>query len=75
MYRGSQPQLYKKYHRVLLKQQITILFFIPIVVISAAREAAKKVVKVEKTADDVCLEPDGYFPDSKQCDKYHACRY
>lgn len=43
-------------------------------VISAKREAVKKVVKVEDI-DELCLEPDGYFPDSKQCDKYHACRY
>lgn len=39
----------------------------------ARQQAAKKEVKVE-IIDEVCAEPDGYFADSKQCDKYHACR-
>lgn len=24
---------------------------------------------------DACPEPDGYFADAEQCDKYYECRY
>ena len=28
----------------------------------------------EEELSDLCPEPNGYFPDAEQCDKYHDCR-